>query len=48
MALSTSTIARPDMAFSVDLAVANSPDFQASAYARFVRSKAGSKKWKSR
>jgi PKD repeat protein len=48
MPVSTTTIARADMAFSVDLAVANGPDFQAAAFARLVRSKAGSKKWKLR
>ena len=48
MALATSTIARADMAFSIDLAVTSGSDFQASAFARFVRSKAGSKKWKAR
>jgi hypothetical protein len=48
MALSSANIARADMAFSVDLATASGIDFQAAATVRFIRSKAGSKKWKMR
>ena len=43
--LTTSITNRADMAFSVDWASNTGADFQASVYTRFIRKKAGGKKW---
>ncbi|HYG77844.1 MAG TPA: hypothetical protein VEK08_22755 [Planctomycetota bacterium] len=48
MPLSTSSFARADMAFSVDLDLQGGNAFQASAYARFVRRKSTATKWTNR
>ena len=48
MPIATSSIIKADMAFSIDAATTSGVDFQASDFARFVRIKAGSGKWKQR
>jgi hypothetical protein len=45
MALASSPFARADMALALDLDLSDGRNYQGSAYVRFGRQKAGSKKW---